>query len=63
MFGRHGQTFTVFPLEDKFLVLDSHVHFVGIMDFKNLIKYIKMETKGASSYGYLFVTIVSGKKK
>jgi hypothetical protein len=58
--GRHGQTFTVFP-GDKYLVLDSHVHFAGMMTEKNLISYIKLENKGMASYGYLFVTIVGGK--
>lgn len=60
MLGRHGQTFTVLPVKEKYLVLDSHVHFAGLMTEKNLISYIKFE-QGMGSYGYLFVTIVSGK--
>lgn len=60
MLGRHGQTFTVFPVKEKYLVLDSHVHFVGIMTEENLIAYTKMEKKGKKLYGYLFVTIVGG---
>lgn len=60
MLGRHGQTFTVLPYGENYLVLDSHVHFVGVMNEKNLTTYIKMERSGGASYGYLFVTIVGG---
>ena len=60
MLSRHGQTFAVLPVEEKYLVLDSHVHFVGIMTEKNLISYIKFENNQAKMYGYLFVTIVCG---
>jgi hypothetical protein len=42
MLGRHGQTFAVFRLGEKFLVLDSHVHFAGVMSWANLLTYTKM---------------------
>lgn len=60
MLGRHGQTFTVFPIENKYLVLDSHVHWAGVMTEKNLISYVKLQSEKAPSKGYVFVTIVAG---
>lgn len=39
--SRHGQSFTVIPLtSESYLVLDSHVHNVGIMSKNSLKKYI-----------------------
>lgn len=43
-------------------MLDSHVHFAGLMTEENLISYIKFEGSNQSSLGYLFVTIVGGKE-
>lgn len=50
MVSRHGQSFAVIPLtSESFLVLDSHVHDVGIMSKDSLKKYILGD-------GYLHVT-------
>ena len=58
--SRHGQSFTLITIGDSFLVLDSHVHTVGIMNKENVYKYIKYQTNKNDIRDYLLVTLLSG---
>jgi hypothetical protein len=55
--SRHGQSFTLIPFYNYFLVLDSHVHTVGLMTKENTYKYIKYSLDDNIT-GYLFTTIL-----
>lgn len=43
LISRHGQSFAIIPIGDLFLVLDSHVHTIGLMNYNNITKYIKYQ--------------------
>lgn len=58
--SRHGQSLTLIPFGDSFLVLDSHVHIVGMMNKKNAYKYIKYQLNDNSTDGYLYLTLLCG---
>lgn len=58
LISRHGQSFTVIPIGDMFLILDSHVHTVGLMSYDNLVKYIKYQTSDNNDTSYLHVTVL-----
>jgi hypothetical protein len=65
LISRHGQSFTVIPIGDSFLVLDSHVHTIGLMNYDNVVKYIKYQSVSNSESdsetdGHLHVTILCG---
>jgi hypothetical protein len=52
--SRHGQSFFFVKMSDnKNLILDSHVHEIGIMSDANLKKYINVDENG-----YLFITFI-----
>ena len=51
LLSRHAQSFAALPFEDKYLVLDSHTTYCGLMTKENLCNYIKMD--GATPGGYL----------
>lgn len=57
LISRHGQSFTLVPFGEYFLVLDSHVHNVGLMTKDNAYKYIKYSLDYELT-GYLFTTIL-----
>lgn len=56
--SRHGQAFTIIKLSGFYLVLDSHVHTIGLMTRDNIQKYIR-GTSDISSKNYLHLTIVA----
>lgn len=57
LISRHGQSFTLIPFGSMFLVLDSHVHTIGLMSEENVFKYIKYSLDDEPT-GYLFATIL-----
>ena len=46
LISRHGQSFSVLKVVDKFLVLDSHIHEAKIMTLEELKKYIVSDDSG-----------------
>lgn len=58
--SRHGQSFTLISVGNSFLVLDSHVHTVGLMTSENAHKYIKYQTGENDVLEYLSVTLLCG---
>lgn len=60
LISRHGQSFTLIPIGNLFLVLDSHVHTVGLMTRENAFKYIIYDDSEESVTGYLNVTLLCG---
>ena len=55
MVSRHGQSFTVIPIGDRYLILDSHIHTLGLIDRVGLEKYIKHDHGG-----HTHVTLIYG---
>ena len=59
--SRNAQSLTLIPIGDSFLVLDSHVNIVGMMNKQNTYKYMKYQLNdNSSSDKYLFLTIMCG---
>lgn len=56
MASRHGQSFTIIPLiNDLFLILDSHVHNIGLVNRDGLDKYVKHDHGG-----HTHITLIYG---
>jgi len=61
LISRHCQSFILITVNDSFLVLDSHVHTIGLMSKENAFRYIKYQHFDDSEIsGYLYVTILCG---
>ena len=59
LISRHGQSFAIIPINDLFLVLDSHVHTIKLMNYNNISKYIKYQIGNTiDTTAHLHITIL-----
>jgi len=59
MISRHGLSLTMIPFFGRFLVLDPHVHYSGVMTRENAEKYIKYQITDSDD-SYVKVTLLCG---
>jgi hypothetical protein len=57
----HGHSLTLIPIGDYFLVLDSYVNIIGLMNKKNTYKYMgHLSNNNSLPDKYLYLTILCG---